>query len=74
MIIPLLAAALYCPTPQLDNKTATWTENDQKAILEIGKHGCKDFDPKQPCLVLFTKNAEGDYTAQCGPEVPRPEK
>jgi hypothetical protein len=68
MIIPLVAGALFCATPALDNKTDTWTQQDQSALLEVQKGGCKQYNPKEPCLYVFTKNKDNTYTATCGPE------
>lgn len=69
MIAPLIAAgSLYCMTPKLKDDTATkWTETDQAALLEVQKEGCKKADPEQPCLYVFIKLGENEYTAVCGP-------
>lgn len=68
MIAPLIAGALFCATPKLANKTETWTQQDQEALLSVQKDGCKQRNANEPCLYIFIKNSEGNYTAACGPE------
>ena len=68
MIAPLIAGALFCASPKLDNKTDKWVQQDQEALLSVQKEGCKQRDANEPCLYIFIKNAEGDYTAACGPK------
>lgn len=72
MIIPsLFTAAMICPSPKLDNKTTTWTKTDQSALLEVQKARYKEHNPKEPCLYVFIKKDDGNYTGQCGPELKR---
>lgn len=73
MIIPLIAGALYCATPTVDNRTETWTKHDQETLLLAQKVGCKNFDTKTPCLTHFVKFDEDQYDAKCGPEKRRKE-
>jgi hypothetical protein len=68
MIAPLVAGALFCATPKLDNKTNKWVQEDQETLLTVQKEACKKADPNQPCLYVFTKVDEGKYEATCGPE------
>ena len=62
-----LVAALTatCPQTQIDNKTKTWTEGDQKS-LNSASEGCKRYYPDSPCVKLFRKKADGDYNVICG--------
>lgn len=74
MIMPIFVGALYCVTPKLDNRTDTWNKQDQETLLLSQKVGCKQFDPKKPCLTTFIKLEEGKYDALCSAEVPRKDK
>jgi pyrimidine deaminase RibD-like protein len=67
MIIPLVAAALFCPTPTVINRTNTFNEQDQQTLVYISKEGCAKQDSNQPCLKIFTKVEDGVYSVLCGP-------
>jgi hypothetical protein len=73
MITPFLAAAvLYCPTPELIDKTNTsLTEYDHKVLVMVNKEGCAKYNPEEPCLRQFIKTGDDSYTLVCGPKVER---
>lgn len=74
MIAPLFAGALFCASPKLKDETHTpWTQTDQATLLEAQKEGCKRNNPQTPCLYVFVKLGENEYTAVCGPEQRRKE-
>lgn len=69
MIAPLIVAgSLYCASPKLKDDTKTeWTQEDQETLMAVQKEGCKKRDPEQPCLYVFVKLGQSEYTAMCGP-------
>jgi hypothetical protein len=74
MIVAMIAAALYCQKPVIENKTDTWTEQDQMVMQEImHKKLCAKQSILEPCMIKFIKNADSDYDVQCGPEKRRSE-
>lgn len=65
MLTALLAAALSCPTPVIENRVQTWTENDQWNY-ETAIKRCPTKFPEAPCLKLFIKKEDYLYEAICG--------
>jgi hypothetical protein len=65
MINILLAAALHCPAPTIENKTWKWVPRDEE-MVRVATRRCKEEYPNSPCLVRFVKIAEGRWSAVCG--------
>lgn len=69
MIVAMIATAFFCATPKVRDNTATkWTSQDQEALLDVQKNGCRLRDANKPCLYIFEKLKDGEYNAYCGPE------
>jgi len=66
IIDTLVAATLTCGTPQLINKTKTWTEADQM-VYDIAKQKCSEiYKNDAPCLKKFVKVETNIYQVTCG--------
>jgi len=55
---------LCLPPGSIDNRTATWTKQDQ-AAFERAAQRCKEIDPEYPCLKKFIKLDEHRYQVWC---------
>jgi hypothetical protein len=65
----VIAAALACSSPVLENHTKTWDKNDQ-AVEENAEKRCAQLFPDGPCMKVFIKNEDKDgvhYRVVCGP-------
>ena len=66
MITFLLAAALGCPAVKMENKTKfPWNDFDYKNLEKAQTH-CGQIYSDEPCVKLFRKYGERDYTVLCG--------
>lgn len=55
---------LVCPDPKIENRTSTWTKDDQK-MLEQAKTRCGQIYSDSPCVKMFRKNEEQGYSVIC---------
>jgi hypothetical protein len=65
----LIAAAIACSSPVLENHTKTWDKIDQMAEQSAEKR-CGQLFPDGPCMKVFIKNEDKDgvhYRVVCGP-------
>lgn len=64
----LLTFLLTCATPKIDNATKyPWNDFDQQS-LNVAKVRCGELYKQSPCVKLFRKWDEKDYTVLCGKE------
>jgi hypothetical protein len=68
MISLLIAAALSCPTPLIENQTDTWTKFDE-TTLESAEKRCGELYKDAPCVTLFRKKKDGAYNVICGTQL-----
>lgn len=68
MLIPyvLVFAAAVCQPPKLENKTKfPWNDFDKKTLKGAATR-CGQKYPNSPCVKLFRKHGERDYSVICG--------
>lgn len=67
MISLLLAAAINsCPVVKMENKTKfPWNDFDKASLRKAQDH-CGTIYPSSPCVKLFRKYGERDYSVLCG--------
>lgn len=55
-----------CPLPKLENKTNfPWNDYDRKTFKHASKR-CGELYTNSPCVKLFRKWGEQDYSVLCG--------
>jgi len=58
-----------CPVTKIENKTHTWTQQDNEA-LGIATKGCeRQYGADNKCLKQFIKVEDGFYKALCGRDI-----
>ncbi len=68
MINLILLSALNCPKIIMENRTdKAWNDFDNQH-LAIAKKRCGEIYRKSPCVKLFRKRSESDYSVICGKE------
>jgi hypothetical protein len=69
-VVALLACitAAACEKVRLVNMTRTWDKHDQQEMDDAAARGCKKRFPDMPCLRIFIKLNERDYSVICGGE------
>ena len=55
-----------CEKPRLVNMTKTWDSHDQATLDDAANRGCKKHFADMPCLKVFIKLNERDYSVICG--------
>lgn len=68
MITLLALAALSCPETKMQNVSGfPWNEEDRKVLAQTKKR-CGELYDDSPCVKLFRKWGERDYSVICGAE------
>jgi len=66
MSIVLAAVMAFCPATKFENKTdLPWNEFDNKHYLTAKKR-CGEIYQKSPCVKVFRKRSESDFSVICG--------
>lgn len=64
--ILLFTLAMACPQVKYQNVTKfPWNEEDKKTLVQAQKR-CGELYPDAPCVKLFRKFGERDYSVICG--------
>lgn len=62
----IFAHSAECPVPRIVNMTKTWTEYDKDVMNKAAISGCRQHFKEMPCLKVFIKLNERDYSVICG--------
>ena len=66
MLTMVLALTLSCPeTKMLNTSKFAWNDHDRVTLAHVKKR-CGEIYPDAPCVKLFKKWGEKDYSVICG--------